>query len=203
MSILDSKAYRAMEVFYNLLVLNLLWLAVCLPVVTIYPSTTAMFGVVRKWVRKDEPGLFGSFFTLLRENFKQSLWIGLVWTLTGGFLALDLYLTGQMPTALRIPLSLALAFLGFLYLFTSVYLFPVMVNYDLNWTRVLRNSLLLSLSQLTTTLQCLLVVALMGALFVLLPASILVLGSTAAYLIYWLCDRSFRKIPALGHVEKR
>ncbi|MGI9049327.1 MAG: DUF624 domain-containing protein, partial [Rubrobacteraceae bacterium] len=52
MNVLDSRLYRWLEVFTNLLILDLIWLVSCLPVITIYPATTAMFGVTRDWVRK-------------------------------------------------------------------------------------------------------------------------------------------------------
>ncbi len=47
MNILDTKAYQWFEGAANFFLLNLLWLLACAPVVTIFPSTAAMFGVVR------------------------------------------------------------------------------------------------------------------------------------------------------------
>jgi uncharacterized membrane protein YesL len=46
-SILDTRVYRWMETAMDFFLLNLMWLAVRLPVVTIFPSTAALFGVVR------------------------------------------------------------------------------------------------------------------------------------------------------------
>ena len=203
MNILDSKAYRALEFFYELLILNLLWLVASMPIVTFYPATTAMFSVVRDRLREKEPGLVGSFFSFLKMNFKQSLWIGIVWMLLGGLLVLDLYLVGRMPLALKLPMLLLLSLLGILYVFSSTYLFPVMANYDLSWTKVLRNSLLFSVSQLPTTIQCLLILVAAAAIFQLFHASLLILGSVTAYLIYLLCDKSFRRVEKLESIEKR
>lgn len=58
-----GRAHRLLEVFINLLLLNLLWLLACLPVLTIYPATAAMFGVVRIWVRQGDQGIVRPFFS--------------------------------------------------------------------------------------------------------------------------------------------
>jgi uncharacterized membrane protein YesL len=111
MNILESKVHRWLEVFANFLLLNLLWLLACIPVLTIYPATGAMFGVVRDWVRKSDVGVIQPFILRFRENLKQSFVIGIVWTVSGTALVLDFYLLGQMPSGLRTILYLLLSFL--------------------------------------------------------------------------------------------
>ncbi|MCA3748412.1 MAG: YesL family protein [Rubrobacter sp.] len=106
-SVLDGRIYRVLEVFANLVYLNFLWLLACLPVVTIPVSTTAMFGIVREWVRGDEPPIARRFVSLFGENFRQGLIVGVIWALAGGSLLLDLYLIGRMGS-LRAPLYVAL-----------------------------------------------------------------------------------------------
>jgi uncharacterized membrane protein YesL len=56
-----DRIYRLLEVFTYLVYLNLLWLVCCLPAITIAPSTTAMFGVVRGWIRGKMSLRRGSF----------------------------------------------------------------------------------------------------------------------------------------------
>jgi uncharacterized membrane protein YesL len=75
-----GRAHRLLGVFINLLLLNLLWLLARLPVLTIYPATAAMFGVVRVWVRRGDPSIFRPFFSSFKRIFKQSFWVGVVWT---------------------------------------------------------------------------------------------------------------------------
>jgi uncharacterized membrane protein YesL len=78
-----------------------------------------------------------------------------------------------------------------------VYLFPVMVHYDLNWLQVLKNSLLFSIGRLLTTVQCLLVVGASVVVLSFSAATLLVIGSVVAYAVYWLCDRTFRRVASL------
>jgi uncharacterized membrane protein YesL len=195
---LDSRFYGWLEAFTNFFLLSLLWLVVSLPVVTIFPSTAAMFGVVRGWVRNGEIGGLGEFFPKFRENLKGSLLLGLLWTILGATLALDVALVNQMPPTQRVIVG-TLTFLAvLLYAFVSVYLFPVMVHYDTDWRGVLKNALLLSIGRLPTTLLCLLVVAVTAGVTVVFPLALVFTGSLTAYVVYRLCNRAFDKMAAAG-----
>jgi uncharacterized membrane protein YesL len=193
MSILESRLYRALELFTNFLWLNLLWLVACLPIFTIFPATAAIFAVVREWVKKRDPGITRAFFSYFKEDFKQSFWIGIVWTSLGGLLAINFGLIGSMPDVARLPLYIFFSSVGFLYVFASIYLFPTMVNFDATGPTILKNSLLWSVTQPLTTVQCLLVLLASVAVFLIFPATALILGSAVSYAIYWLCDRAFER----------
>lgn len=53
--------------------LSLLWLLLCLPVVTAGPATAALYYTVVKCVRGRESGAFGYFFRSFRDNLKTGL----------------------------------------------------------------------------------------------------------------------------------
>ena len=84
---MTARIYRVLEVFTDLVYLNLLWMVACLPVVTVAPASAAMFGVVRGWMRGKDTPIAREFFSLFRENFGRSLVVGLVWSGLGAFLA--------------------------------------------------------------------------------------------------------------------
>lgn len=197
MKFLESKPYRVLEVATNFLLLNLLWLLACVPVFTVYPATAAMFGVVRDWTRGREYGLLSGFFIHFKANFRQSLAVGVVWTLLGAALILNLSIAGQAEGAVRGLLFAGLFAVAFFYAAASAYLFPVMVHYDARWTMVMKNSLLLSVSQPATTVLCLLVVAAMAGATLLLPPVGLVAGSVTAYCVYRLCERAFDRVASI------
>jgi uncharacterized membrane protein YesL len=194
MNILDTRVYRWLEVATDFFLLNLLWLVACLPVVTIFPSTAAMFGVVRDWVRKKEGSLTRTFVARFRENFGQSLLIGVVWTVFGVALVLDFLVANQLSYWPGIVMKSVLVLASSVYAFGSVFLFPVMVHYDTDWKTVIKNSLLLSIGRLPTTIICLVFVVVTAGLTVVSPFLVIITGSITAYFVYRLCDREFRKI---------
>jgi uncharacterized membrane protein YesL len=196
MSILDTRVYRWLEVATDFFLLNLMWLVACLPVVTIFPSTAAMFGVVRDWMRRKEGSLTRTFITRFRENLGQSLMVGAIWTVFGVALFLDFLVANQLFYWAQIVLKSVLVLVSTVYAFCSVYLFPVMVHYETDWKTVIKNSLLISIGMLPTTVVCLMFLVVMVGLTVAVPFLVVITGSITAYVVYRLCDRVFRKIDA-------
>ncbi|HET7272489.1 MAG TPA: DUF624 domain-containing protein [Rubrobacter sp.] len=196
MNILDTRVYRWLEVATDFFLLNLMWLVACLPVVTIFPSTAAMFGVVRDWVRDKEGGLVTAFVTRFRQNFTQSLLVGAVWSVFGVALFLDFVVANQLSFGAEVVLKSILVLASTVYVFGSIFLFPVMVHYETDWKTMIKNSLLLSIGRLPTTIVCLLFVAVMVGLTVVVPLLVIATPSITAYVVYRLCDREFRKIDA-------
>ena len=193
---LDTRAYRWLEVATDFFLLNLMWLVACVPVVTAFPSTAAMFGVVRGWIRNKEGGLARAFAARFRENFTQSILLGVLWALFGAALLLDFFVAGRLPSGAEVVVKSLLFLATILFASTSIYLFPMMVHYEMGWRALIKNSLLLAVGRLPTTAACLLFVAVMAVLTVVLPILILITGSVTAYVVYGLCDREFRRIDA-------
>jgi uncharacterized membrane protein YesL len=194
MNVLDTRVYRWLEVATDFFLLNLMWLVACLPVVTIFPSTAAMFGVVRDWVRGKEGSLTRTFIARFRENFGQSLLVGVIWTVFGVALFLDFLVASKLSFGAEVVLKALLVLVSALYAFGSIFLFPVMVHYEADWKTVIRNSLLMSIGRLPTTVMCLVLLAVMVGLTVVVPFLVIITGSITAYFVYRLCDREFRKI---------
>src|SRR5689334_465230 len=124
MRILDSRFYRVAEVATNFLMLNLLWLVVALPVVTLFPATTALFGVLRTWEEREGAGVVGPFFATFRDKFWQSQLIGVAWAAIGVVLVVDLLASRRIAGAIGIPLLGAAGGVALLYCLVTVYLFP-------------------------------------------------------------------------------
>jgi uncharacterized membrane protein YesL len=195
-NITDTRVYRWLEVATDFFLLNLMWLVACLPVVTVFPSTAAMFGVVRDWVRGKEGSLTRTFITRFRENLGQSLLVGAIWAVFGVALFLDFLVANQLSDWAEIVLKSVLVLVSTVYAFGTVYLFPVMVHYDTDWKTVIKNSLLISIGSLPTTLVSLLFLVVMVGLTVVVPFLVVISGSITAYVVYRLCDRVFRNIDA-------
>jgi uncharacterized membrane protein YesL len=196
MNVLDTRVYRWLETATDFCLLNLMWLAACLPVVTIFPSTAAMFGVVRDWGRGKEGSLTRTFIARFRENLGQSLLVGAIWTVFGVALFFDFLVANQLSYWAEIVLKSLLVLVSTVYAFSSVYLFPVMVHYETDWKTVIKNSLLISIVSLPTTVVCLVFLVVMVGLTVVVPFLVLITGSITAYVVYRLCDRVFRKLDA-------
>src|SRR4051794_26334118 len=147
MRFLDSRFYRVVEAATNILLLGLLWLVVSLPLVTLFPATVALFGVLRAWDEQEGVGITGPFFATFREKFWQSLVVGCAWTAIGGVLVVDLLASRRVGGVLALPLLVATGLMALAYGLVSVYVFPVIARARTTPLGVIRNAGLLALSQ--------------------------------------------------------
>jgi uncharacterized membrane protein YesL len=194
MKFLNSGFYQIINTISNFFLLSLLWLLMCLPIITIFPATAGLFAVVREWLTKRNTQLFSLFFRYFKENFKQSLFLSLIWALCITIFYVDFMYTKQLPPTMKQIFLIILYIVGALFTFTSIFLFPVMVQYKSNVIRLIKAAFLLSIGNLPLTLLCLLINGLIisGAYFY--PISIFLSTSVGAYIIYAICNRAFHKI---------
>lgn len=192
MNVMNGKFFRVMEILSNFFLLNLLWLLLCLPIVTIFPATAAMFGVVRQWKLHDDTTVFTAFIKYFKENLKQSMLISIFW----GFFVFMLYVNFTLLAQMN---SMKFIIFPFLILFTvltiltTVFIFPVMVHFKLSVFGIVRNSFLLAMSYFPTSLLATLIILGIFALFLWNPITVFLSFSVGVYFIFTLCNKVFEK----------
>src|SRR5699024_4884072 len=112
----DNVFFRILDIFAHFVLLNALWVICCIPIVTIFPATTALFGVVRKWhIDGTDAGGIGLFFSLFKSNFKKSFLIGLMWLLAGSILYVDTSIILQIEFTGKLFVFILVIFSSILY----------------------------------------------------------------------------------------
>ena len=87
----DNPIWSFIGKFCDLLILNILWILLSIPVVTAGAATTAVYYVTLKLVRDEEGPTIRSFFRSFKENFRQATLLWLILLAVGCLLAFDLY----------------------------------------------------------------------------------------------------------------
>ena len=167
---LDTPFMKFIGRIGELIVLNLLWLACCLPVVTIGASTSAMHAVAQQLVNEECNGVFAAFLQAFRRDWKQATLLFFALLFASSIVAADLYclFLKIIPTAvLQIICVLPLIAL----LFTAAYAFPLQAKFCNPLMTTLKNALLLSLANLPVTL-CIVVLNLTPLLLFLLSSAL-------------------------------
>ncbi|OHR66959.1 hypothetical protein HMPREF3291_00870 [Bacillus sp. HMSC76G11] len=186
------KFFSITERISNLFFLNLLWIITCLPIITILPSTAAMFGVFREWVIKKETSIFRLFFQKFKENFKQSMVLELVWFIYGIIAYSNLRILDNFNVLIHSVTLAIVITMGFLLLQISLYMFTLMVHYDLSNKALWKNALLLSFKYFPTTLLGIVILGAMSFLIYIFPVSLIIVFSVTAYLLFLICFRTIR-----------
>lgn len=147
---MDNPVFRVMGKVMDLIILNLFFIACCIPIVTIGPSLTALYYVTLKMVRNEEGYIMKGFFKSFRQNLKQGILINLLMLGFGFFLGMDFRILNAMTSPHRIVFFLLL-FVLVVYVLEFLYLYPVLAKFDNTIKNTLLNSLMMSISHLPYT----------------------------------------------------
>lgn len=194
-SILDSRLYAILQVITTSVRLSLLWAVASLPVITIAPATAALFGVLREEKRGDEPEVWRAFRRHFVANFRQAMIIQFLWTAIGVALIADLEIAAVAPAWVATVLGTLVTIAALVTAVSSVFLFPLMVGYQIGTGRLLHLSVLFALGRPSTTIRCLITLTVTAVATYLLPFVVLLVAAVVAGAVYTSCDRV---ITALG-----
>lgn len=149
---LDSPVMQFLNKVADLVILNILWLVLCLPVVTIGASTTAMYRVTLNMIRDQGGGVAKEFFRAFRSNFKPATLIWLILLVPSAVVVMNLWLV--LGSGIESSIwTKALSFLPAVVLAgISAYVFAYVAIFENTIFNTLKNSALLSIANLPKTI---------------------------------------------------
>ena len=126
----DSPLMSGLSRMTDLVLLNLITLAGCLPVITAGASLTAMHYVLLKMVRGEEGYVAADWLKSFKRNFRQATLIWLVFLAAGVMALVDLWIiaygAGSTALALRVLLILVILMVYGVFL----WIFPVLARFE-------------------------------------------------------------------------
>ncbi|CAM4052016.1 YesL family protein [Lederbergia lenta] len=191
--------YRISEWIWRFFYINILWIMFLIPGLLIFgffPSTAAMFAVMRKWVQgESDIPVFKTFWTSYKKEFIKSNILGLIIAVIGYILFIDLKFiqvsTNSFVSLLHIPLIAVFLLYGLVLL----YIFPVFVHYDIKMLQVFKNSFLIMIMFPFITIMMAVVSYFIYYIMLKIPGLIPIFGgSIIAYAISWGTNITFRQI---------
>ena len=87
----DNPFNRFMSRVFDIITVNLLWLLLSLPVITIGASSIALYTMTLRMVRDEEGSLVKGFFKAFRDNFRQSIPVTIIFFILYGLAFFNLY----------------------------------------------------------------------------------------------------------------
>lgn len=171
--------------FWKLMGLNLLYLLVCLPVVTIGPATAAMVYILKKYVQEDAALIWRDFWANFKSNFRQALPLGLISTLfIAGLIFASFFYFAQGAEAEISFLLAMLSLIGLAIVIPALYYaYLIMVSVVLPLNKIVKNALIMTVMRFGRSAA---VFALTGGLTLLMielfPLSLILIVLFAAVL---------------------
>lgn len=151
----DNPVWRFIGKFWDVVVLNILWIICSIPIFTIGASTTAMYYVTLKLARDDDGYTIRSFFKSFKENFKQATVIWLFFLVLGAVLIFDLFYFIRLaaPSTFRTVMLSVFVALFFVWLAMLTYVFPLQARFYNPVKRTIFNSLFMSFRHIFHTIS--------------------------------------------------
>ncbi|KAB1435811.1 YesL family protein [Candidatus Galacturonibacter soehngenii] len=172
---LDGKFFTFMSKVADLIILNIIYCLCCVPIITIGPATTALYYVTLKMVKNEESYIIKSFFKSFKLNFKQGLAIGLLLMAAAGVIVGDIYIMLSWDAKYKFVLIVIFIFLLVIWMFISIYVFPLLATFENTIKQTLKNSLLMSIRHLPSTVL----------MFILTVISYLIVGFIVQLMPFW------------------
>lgn len=131
----------------SVVVTNLLWILCCLPVVTAGAATKAMYSNLYSLLR-DEECSARSFFRAFSAQFGRTTALWSVIIVAGAALVVDYCLVAYMDFPGRMAVIGLIFFVGFLLVFVSGLMFPMLSQFPMSVKDAAINGVLLSMAHL-------------------------------------------------------
>lgn len=179
--------------FWNLMVANLLYVAVSLPLVTGGLADAGLTRITRSFSQEKFAFIRQDFFDTIRKNWKQALPIGIVNLLLTGLLVFDIYwfyVTGEGLGGILLFAGILLA--SVIFAFMRYYIPLLIITFKLNWKQIYKNAFLLALAGLKRNVVISVVLVLVYALAGWLMWINLAVGLTVSLMMYIFVFPAFR-----------
>lgn len=151
----DGRLFRVLSFFADMIILQLIWVVFSLPLVTMGASTTAAYYAAMKKLEFEEGHIWSNFLRAFRSNFGQATKLWLMALAAGAVLAGDLVFSRSLGGALGTGMMVFFTPFALLFLFTLIYLFPVLAKFENTLMRTVKNAFLMSLANIPYTLLAL------------------------------------------------
>lgn len=142
--------------FWQIISLNAIYIFACLPIITIGPATAGLTYVLRNYSQEQPADMFDDFAAKAKRHFLPAFFVTLI-SVVIGILAWVSYnfwsdSSAALPSALRTVALVFTFFIVYMLFATNLYVYPMMVSFDLPFRKMLRNSMILALYKLGRTL---------------------------------------------------
>jgi uncharacterized membrane protein YesL len=193
---MDNPVFTAIGKICDLFLLSVVWILLCLPLITIGPANTAIYYATVKVIRKDRGYLMREFFKSFKLNFKKGAIIGIILTLASVILAFDIYWAkanmSNMPKYGSILFGVFIA-LAFFVVCIIIYAFPILSRFDMTIKQLIKASAFMAAKHFPSSLVMLLINAVCIVAGIWFQILILILPALDVLLISFVMERILKK----------
>ena len=177
------------------LILGLLWLAFCIPVITIGASTASLYYTVHKVLRKGNGTILAEFWKAFKAGFKQSTVLFVVMVIVGLIVYCSLYYGYSMylAGALEVLYIIVLCAFDLMVLGWLGYLLPYTARFNATTKEILKNCAAIAFINIFPTVGVVAIWLVTWFLALNIPPMLLILPVFSAWITSSILEKVFRK----------
>lgn len=149
---LDNPVMRALSALFDLMVLNLITLVLCLPVITAVPALTALHYVTLKMARKEDSYIIKPYFKSFASNFRQAFVLGLILLAAALVIYVDISMIWDSANGFPQSMRIVISGLTIMVVMLLSWVIPMQAHFVNTIRGTLRNSVLMALGNFPRTL---------------------------------------------------
>lgn len=177
----STPLIRVLDVFGNIFVLNVLFVVFSIPIVTIGASTTAMYTMALKMVRKEEGHMVKGFIDAFKRNFKQATLAWMIELAAFAVLWAEYTLINNFTGTMASFYSVVFAIEAIVVALTLPFLFPLIASFENTLWNTIKNAFLLSISNPWSWIK--IVIAWFAPIYLSLNYAIIILSTWYMWLL--------------------
>ena len=190
---IDSKFYKYMTFFSDLVILTVLWTVCSLPIITAGAATTAMYYVLTRQLSDREGYVGKDFFKSFRQNFVQATFLTLISMGMGWIIYINI--NNMQTSSFMFPVQFVLCYE---LIITMIYIFPVLSRFDNKVLGTIKAAFYMANRHLLTTFTCLLLIVALAVFCYFQPIMIVVCAGIYGWLSSLMFMKLFKKyLPSL------
>lgn len=192
----DNAFFSFMGKAFDMLILNVVWVILCIPIVTIVPATTAMYYSVVKVIRKERSYALKEFWRSFKMNIKQGSVLSIFLAVAVYIMFIDFQYAWQLVQQQESSGSMMFGvFFVIALIITGIvlYLVPVLSRFEMKLFGLIKTAFFMSTRHLPTTILLIVLWLGMALLIYLTTIGIFFFPVIGILLSSFLIERVFKK----------
>ncbi len=201
---MDNPLFSILSKIFDMLFISIVYIFLCIPIITIGPASTALYYTIVKVVRKERGYIFREFFKSFKLNFKRASIVGVLMVIIFVILGFDLaYAYGlTAPDSTKGSLLMGV-FIGITFLVVSFtqYIFPILSRFDMTIKQLIKSAVYMSMRHIHFTVLMIIVNAIAVVIMYFFSPFIFIAPATIVLVNSFMMELVFKKYMPVSEGE--
>ena len=143
----EGKVFTVTSKMVDMVVITLMWILGCIPIITIFTSTSSLYHTTVKCIRYDRGKAYEEFIDAYKKNLRQGISLTILYGLIGmiiGWLDYKVFFLSQSRTSIVFILAVGMLMLTVLYLLNVLWIVPVFSRFSNTLGNILKLNYVIS-----------------------------------------------------------